>query len=448
MKIIRTTLCLLCGLAVFIQADTILNLSKATLDSLLLAGGSTKNTITTEAQPIASIDFNTNGLIEIPKFPFPKQAFSIECHFFLRQYYPYDPYIAEILAAFDCNYNGNGVSEGVDFRIGGGYNYPLRINDSYDSVSDWARPDYLTKMQRATMSTGIGEFGLGSGTYGAWKEIYTNRCIKTNVWTHFVATFDGTQMKVYLDGFDATDTWRTNGSGLSAFIKDTSTIFFGTENLNALRHFNGKIDFVKIYDKALSESEVRNNFINTLDGNACVNSIIVEYPKAGDVITGSTTFKFSIPSDNPCSTSINTRKWYVQFCSDPSFTDSIRSFECDSSGYSMQQLLNGAKFDSNGIYFFRIIADTSKSSHGSNSDNSLSIQSAPIPAYLIATSTKIKKAATISLKKTNSISGQEAIYDICGRKVGLHNFNNGMLKHGVYFSKANGTASKKLLLIK
>ncbi len=67
--------------------------------------------------------------------------------------------------------------------------------------------------------------------------------IPTNLWTHIVATFDGTTARLYVDGLlDGTANW--NGARV------------GSTNVVRLGQFPCKMDDARVYDRALSESEV------------------------------------------------------------------------------------------------------------------------------------------------------------------------------------------------
>lgn len=91
------------------------------------------------------------------------------------------------------------------------------------------------------------------GDYSGVK--YTNYIPKINEWTHFVLVFKGNdKAEVYINGikdssFDMTDIDNVVGNS------DLYTI--GNDNSHrTLKSFDGKIDEIKIYDRALSEIEI------------------------------------------------------------------------------------------------------------------------------------------------------------------------------------------------
>lgn len=80
-----------------------------------------------------------------------------------------------------------------------------------------------------------------------------------NTWYHVAATFDGRQWTLYL-----------NGNFENSTTIATSTLVSGTGDLNigayasGSYHFNGAIDDVRIYNRALSAAEIKNLYQSKL----------------------------------------------------------------------------------------------------------------------------------------------------------------------------------------
>jgi len=82
--------------------------------------------------------------------------------------------------------------------------------------------------------------------------------VDDGVWHHVAGTYDGTEYKLYIDG-------RTNVSvASSGILKGGATAYYGTigahykrSDANPKMFFNGLIDDVRIYDRVLSEEEIR-----------------------------------------------------------------------------------------------------------------------------------------------------------------------------------------------
>lgn len=78
----------------------------------------------------------------------------------------------------------------------------------------------------------------------------TDRCLTPGQWCHVAATYDGTMMRVYLNG-------RETGTGKSvttAIRTNAEPLRFGW--LGSYGHFNGSVRDVSVYQRALSHAEV------------------------------------------------------------------------------------------------------------------------------------------------------------------------------------------------
>ncbi len=82
----------------------------------------------------------------------------------------------------------------------------------------------------------------------------TDSAVSTDTWTHIVAVWDGTTMLVYKNGAVSSDT----GSHTNAPVYGTSAVYIGAENENGTiaSFFNGFIDDVRVYDRALTAADV------------------------------------------------------------------------------------------------------------------------------------------------------------------------------------------------
>jgi YD repeat-containing protein len=96
-----------------------------------------------------------------------------------------------------------------------------------------------------------------------WNEInYTvANCVSSNKWNHVVATY-GTDRKIriYVNGIlKGTSSTFTGGDGKIYYY--TSSVTIGKGDITGWRRaFNGKIDEVKIYNRALTETEINNHY--------------------------------------------------------------------------------------------------------------------------------------------------------------------------------------------
>lgn len=79
--------------------------------------------------------------------------------------------------------------------------------------------------------------------------------LNTNTWYHVAATYDGANMKLYINGvLDATRAQTGNVASSGAF--NVGYLY------NTSRNFNGKVDEVRVWKRALSQTEISQNMCN------------------------------------------------------------------------------------------------------------------------------------------------------------------------------------------
>ncbi len=101
----------------------------------------------------------------------------------------------------------------------------------------------------------VGGF-YGGCTNPSWQNFDSTRALKVNTWRHVATTYDGTRLRVYIDGKAAGSkaiTGRTciSGQPLAVGAKNAPA-----KGLNEA-FWDGRLDDVRIYDRALSVSEIR-----------------------------------------------------------------------------------------------------------------------------------------------------------------------------------------------
>ena len=82
------------------------------------------------------------------------------------------------------------------------------------------------------------------------KMLSSSSQIPLNQWVHVAGTYDGSRMRVFING-------QARGSlSVSGNIQDTSNPIYIGHSQFWPRHFDGRIDEVQVYNKALSNSEI------------------------------------------------------------------------------------------------------------------------------------------------------------------------------------------------
>ncbi len=127
--------------------------------------------------------------------------------------------------------------------------------------------DYSDGTCRMVFQKASGTGGTGSGNYGTntnWDRVVSEtNTWRKGVWYHFVAAWDGTtdsnSMKMYING--VLDASHTAGQ---------STIKTNSYNLKISGSFEGKIDDLRIYNRALSDGEIEQIYREGLGGIAYI----------------------------------------------------------------------------------------------------------------------------------------------------------------------------------
>lgn len=382
--------------------------------------------------PEPAIDLTGNSHIIINNFSFPQSGFSIESQYYLTGYADRDPYISCIGASWHDGTN----TEGVSFRVGGGYLYPLLPNEAYDGLDDYVHPG-VNRYTRAKLSKCIGDFVLGTGKR-PWKEVFSDCCLPLNEWVHMVATWDGEEARIFVNGRDATDGWRSSGIDLPAFYKETTNLYIGTDNHGNVRDLNGYLGFFNVYDKVLSLKEIREKYRASLPEESCRIIIGITSPRSGELILPSTKLTFSVSMEGNCEKEdFNKEEYTIEFSNDPGFSTILYSTKVNikdialtdvQSGISqifgsvmLSDVLSGISQNFESAMFIRI---SPQSSLTRRSYAQVGITSLAVPVlYDPKISTKLKNTPQIASQAIkyagyNLFDEQSVeVYDFCGRRI-------------------------------
>ena len=96
-----------------------------------------------------------------------------------------------------------------------------------------------------------------------------NNVLKLNQWQHVVATYDNSNIKLYYNGSNA-------GSGVYTKVDTNYPTIIGrvlSISIDYNRHFEGKIDDVRIYNVALSTSQIKQQYVAGLNSLLANNNI-------------------------------------------------------------------------------------------------------------------------------------------------------------------------------
>lgn len=163
---------------------------------------------------------------------------------------------------------GKGLKlDGSDDFLNCGYDASLNITNAI-TFEVWVNPDgfasynYIFAKRTgsdAQWSLFLGWSQLKIGWYdGAWKMRATAAgTISATGWQHVVFTWDGATSMIYIDGISKTHT----GDSISFLPYPSSPLKIGQNGVGtAGRYFNGRMDYFRIYNRALSPSEIKYSY--------------------------------------------------------------------------------------------------------------------------------------------------------------------------------------------
>ena len=129
------------------------------------------------------------------------------------------------------------------------------------TVAHWCKRDAENRMHIGTSNNTFYWYGDNSWRYvhgGAGGELYYTKTVSIPVetWGYYVATYDGAQVRVYRQGVFQ-DSQATTGT-VNFSAQDWT---FGQFSSSATYAFLGLGGFVNIYNRALSASEIEQNYL-------------------------------------------------------------------------------------------------------------------------------------------------------------------------------------------
>lgn len=154
------------------------------------------------------------------------------------------------------NITGNSISHSLWFKLD-------EVGD--DGAFLFHRVKYIVRIDRlGKLLFGIYNPGWSKANIG-----WNDRIIDTD-WHHLVTTYDGSEIKMYLDGA-LMDTESSEGNLKSS----NSDIYIG--NQSTINFFDGQIDEVAIYNRALTQEEVTQIYTGTPDPGNGSEHLISEW---------------------------------------------------------------------------------------------------------------------------------------------------------------------------
>jgi hypothetical protein len=135
---------------------------------------------------------------------------------------------------------------------------PTSVSSQWTDILNKGRDDYylMAGYNGGPNPVGAVTFAGNSGSTGA----FSNTALTANRWTHLAATYDGAAMHLYLDGREV-----ASFTGADAIRTSTAALTIGGDPYFG-QWFRGSIDEVRIYNRALTPSEIASDMATPIGG--------------------------------------------------------------------------------------------------------------------------------------------------------------------------------------
>jgi len=178
---------------------------------------------------------------------------------------------------YDLSYNGNPITliNGPTYNSSNGGGIIFDGTNDYSSagtstvfditgnltVSSWVKPSLFTNQGNIVSKNGNGGYRMrfqSNGTfwlYANGNSVTSSSTYSTNNWYNAVGVFSSTGLRMYINGTLA-------GSNGNAFNPSypTSNFYIGAVNASGGELFQGTVAIVSLYNRALNQTEITQNF--------------------------------------------------------------------------------------------------------------------------------------------------------------------------------------------
>ena len=120
------------------------------------------------------------------------------------------------------------------------------VEDSPYALQVWSDGSLFFQANRGNLNGAVG------GGYGGWR---SNTKLDTNEWNDVAVTYDGTDIRFYINGQLDSNVVRTD----LTFGTNNEPLVIGADLPGGDQYFDGQIDDVKVHNRALSASEIAGN---------------------------------------------------------------------------------------------------------------------------------------------------------------------------------------------
>ncbi len=125
------------------------------------------------------------------------------------------------------------------------------------------------------LSNGRVLFGVHNG-YNSWTIISNETAIGANQWAHVLGVYNGSSIRVYTNGILGAERQISN-MDFAYNIRPTLIGAWNSIETGMGTYFNGLIDEVAIYDRALNDSEIQQHYQRSNAGQAYCNATPIDF---------------------------------------------------------------------------------------------------------------------------------------------------------------------------
>jgi hypothetical protein len=125
--------------------------------------------------------------------------------------------------------------------------FPTTVNSAWRDVIYKGSDNYYLEATSSNSGRPAGG-GIFGGDYG---EAYGTSNLAANTWTHLAATYDGTTLRLFVNGTQVSSSARSGSLATS-----NGPLSLGGDPLYG-QYFSGRIDNVRIYNRALTPAQIQ-----------------------------------------------------------------------------------------------------------------------------------------------------------------------------------------------
>jgi len=112
-----------------------------------------------------------------------------------------------------------------------------------------SKDDWMKGFQLVLLGPDSIYFGVGNGS--GWVDLYARHILQLGSWQHLAATYDGSNLSLFVNGALAVAT-----PCAGTIVYGSNPLAIGKNGWNATDYFDGVLDEIRVYSRALSSNEV------------------------------------------------------------------------------------------------------------------------------------------------------------------------------------------------